>query len=486
MSRIHLESNSGPSDMIFVDLDGTLIQTDLLVESTMQLLKKNLLYLFLLPIWLFKGKAFLKQEIANRVRLSVTTLPYHTEFLSYLTEEFDGNSTLILATASNEKFARQVADHVGFFAAVIASDGKINMAGPEKLAAILKMADGHPFRYAGNARVDLAIWQEAQSCIVVNAAAGVERAVRKEFRIGPVFRGAGGRLSLWRKAIRMHQWLKNILVFMPLLAAHQFSNAFLLGQALLGFVAFSLCASSVYLLNDLFDLPSDRNHPTKRYRPFAAGTLQPLHGLFLAPLLLLAGFGLTFFLPLHFFLILLVYYLLTWTYSLYLKQLAIVDVMTLTCLYVIRVVAGSGATGTPLSFWLLAFSLFIFFSLALVKRASELKTLKELHRGDVAGRGYFVSDLEYLHSMGVASGYISALIIALYINSDKVIGLYKTPELLWLTFPLVLYWISRIWLKTGRGEVPDDPLLFAFKDLQSLLVGGAFGLVILAATFVEL
>ena len=414
-------------------------------------------------------------------------MPYNEGFLRYLCSEFERKTSIYLATASNLKFAKQVAEYLGIFEGIIASDIHENMSGLKKLVAIQKVSNGSPFIYAGNANVDIPIWQCADASIVVNARKNVGEKIKNQFKVLHVFDGyAQNEVTLWLKAIRVHQWLKNILLFLPLLAAHQVSNIHLLFQSFIGFLAFSLCASSVYLLNDLFDLQSDRRHPTKKNRPFAAGTLQPIKGALLAPVILSIGFGLSCFLPLEFRLILVAYYLLTWSYSLFFKQLVLVDVMTLSFLYVIRVIAGSVAVGVPLSFWLLAFSMFIFFSLALVKRVSELSTMKKLKRDDIDGRGYFVSDLEYLHSMGVGSGYIAALVLALYINSEKVIIFYKCPEILWLTFPLMLYWISRVWLKAGRGEVHGDPLVFAFKDLQSLLVAVMLLLVMLFATFIQL
>ena len=480
-----MKSINNTQTMIFVDLDGSLVQADILFESILLLIKKNLFYIVLLPVWLIKGKAHLKQMIAERVNIDVSTLPYHDGLLSYLDSEFKCKTPIYLATASNIIFAEQVADHLGIFTDVIASDTRENISGRKKLCEIHKISGSRPFIYAGNAKVDIPIWQCADACIVVNASKNVKKRVKSQCQVSHIFNGDQKRIALWLKAIRIHQWLKNILLFVPLLAAHQISNSYLLFQSFLGFMAFCLCSSSVYIMNDLFDLQSDRSHPTKKNRPFAAGTLHPFQGILLASFFLFASFVISYFLPIEFFMILVTYYLLTCSYSLFLKQLALVDVITLSCLYVIRIVAGSVATCISLSFWLLTFSMFIFFSLALVKRVSELNTMKELDRIDITGRGYFVSDLEYLHSMGVASGYIAVLVLAFYINSEKVVAFYETPEILCLAFPLVLYWISRIWLKAGRGEVHDDPVVFAFRDPQSLLVAGILLTVILVATFIQ-
>jgi len=273
------------------------------------------------------------------------------------------------------------------------------------------------------------------------------------------------------KALRVHQWAKNALIFVPMMAAHQVMNIGGWGTSMLAFLAFSLCASSVYLLNDMLDLEADRQHKTKCKRPFAAGSLSLHFGLLAAPALLLGAVLICLALPAKFGAVLAGYYALTLAYSLDLKRRVMVDVLTLAGLYTVRIVAGAAASSIPLSFWLLLFSIFIFLSLALVKRYAELDGMRKQGKLKAKGRGYLVEDIALLQSLGAASGYLSVLVLALYLNSPEVAKLYKEPKLLWLLMPLFLYWISRIWMQTHRGQMHDDPLVFAFKDRISILTG---------------
>lgn len=452
-----------------VDLDGTLIKTDLLIESFFLLLRKHPLVILLVPLWLLRGKAQLKQELARRVELDVATLPYHSVFLAWLREQHARGQHFVLATSAAEPFARQVADHLGIFSQVIATTDDANLSGSRKAERLCERFGERGFDYAGNGMVDVAVWARARQAILVNPARGVREQTARVAAITAEFDDReGARLTPWFKALRVHQWLKNMLVFVPLLAAHRIDEVALLFQAILAYVAFGLCASSVYLLNDLLDLPLDRQHPRKRLRPFAAGTLPVLAGAWLVPALLVLAFLLAgIALPLLFSSVLLGYIALTLTYSLYFKQIVMLDVVMLAELYTLRIIAGAAATGIIPTFWLLAFSMFIFLSLALVKRHAELLALQEMGHSMARGRGYQVDDLQLLQTLGGASGYLSVLVLALYINSGTSQALYRHPEVIWLLCPLLLYWISRIWLKTHRGEMHDDPVIFALQDRVS-------------------
>ncbi len=282
---------------------------------------------------------------------------------------------------------------------------------------------------------------------------------------------------MWAKALRFHQWMKNLLIFVPLLASHQLSQTELLLNGIYAFLFFGLCASSVYLLNDLMDLTNDRHHYSKRHRPFASGSLSIKSGLFAIPILLLAAFvGALWLLPWQFSLALMFYYSLTVTYSLSLKKMMVVDVITLSLLYTFRIIAGTFAFGVSLTFWMLAFSMFMFLSLALVKRYTELYELKKQGKTEkTRGRGYYPADLEMLSSLGAASGYLSVMVLALYIQEQEIISLYSHPKIIWLACPLLLFWISRTWLLTHRGVMHDDPIVFAIKDRVSLITGALFG-----------
>lgn len=457
---------------LIVDLDGTLIRTDLLVESVFALLKRNVLFIFLLPLWLLKGKANLKSEVAVRVNINASLLPYHGEILAYLKAEQANGRSLILATASNKKFAEAIALNLGIFQDVLASDATVNLSGRRKLDRLTKRFGNQGFDYAGNAMVDIPIWEVAHSAILVNPERGVVEATRKKRNITRIFDDRPGNLlKQYLKALRLHQWLKNLLVFIPLLMAHRMDELFLVGQALLAFIVFGLCASSVYLLNDLLDLPDDRHHPTKRHRPFAAGSISIINGTLLIPVLLFAAFALAFLLPLAFVGVLAFYYIITLAYSFWLKQVALVDVITLAGLYTIRLIAGAASVSVVLSFWLLAFSMFLFLSLAFVKRFTELLTMKQQKQIKASGRGYYTSDLETLSQFGSSSAYMAVLVLALYINSESVLDLYTHPEIIWLLCPLLLYLVTRIWLLARRDELHEDPVVFAISDRRSQWLG---------------
>ncbi len=465
-----------------VDLDGSLLRTDLLYESLLRLLKRNIFYLFLLPAWLGRGRAYLKQRIAEKTSLDIGLLPYHHPLLTFLRAEHKRGRTLYLVTAADQKHARQVAEHLGIFQEVLASDGRINLKGEHKARLLATRFGDGGFVYVGDSRHDLPIWRRAAGAIGVHLSRGQRRELAEKFNLIKEF----PRESAWwhhlPRALRLHQWLKNVLIFLPLVASHQIFEFALLGQAILGFLAFSLAASSTYIVNDLLDLDADRPHPHKRRRPFAAGRLSLVFGLRLAAFCLLAGLLLGLLLPPFFLAVLVVYYLLTLFYSFKLKQVVMVDVVCLAVLYTLRVIGGVGIQQEEaLSHWLLAFSIFLFFSLAVAKRYIELLALRRKREEAIKGRGYLAGDLELLSSLGVSSGFLSVLVLALYINSETVRALYRHPDWLWLVCLLLLYWVSRLWLLCHRGQVHDDPVLFVIRDRGShfvLLLGLA--LVLLA------
>ena len=457
-----------------VDLDGTLVKTDLLLESFLALVKQRPLALLLLPLWLLRGKAHLKREIAQRVTLDVTCLPYREPLLLFLQAEHKLGRKLILATAADQRIAQQIADHLGIFDTVIGSDGTVNLSGEAKAQALENTCSG-PFAYAGDAPIDLQVWQRAQSAVLVGG--GVKFASQLK-HVEHIFIEERRPKQLLR-ALRLHQWAKNVLIFLPLLLAHQAANLPSVLAAALAFLAFGLCASSVYVQNDLLDLEADRHHRSKRFRPFASGAFSIKSGLLLAPLLLLAAAATALLLSPAFLGVLALYFVTTFSYSLFFKQKAVIDVLMLAGLYTVRIVAGGVAVGVGLSPWLLAFSMFFFLSLAYVKRFTELRDLPLT--ASLRSRGYVSGDLEGLADLGVASGYISVLVVALYINSEAVQTLYRTPAALWLLCPLLLYWLSRVWLLTRRGEMHDDPVIFALKDRNSYVIGGLAVLVAVVA-----
>ncbi|QEP45027.1 UbiA family prenyltransferase [Ectothiorhodospiraceae bacterium BW-2] len=462
-----------------VDLDGTLLHSDLLYESLLLLLKQNPLYLLLLPLWLLRGKAALKGEIARRITLNPATLPYNQALIAWLKEQ---PGERWLATATHQSLAQPIADYLGLFHGVIASDDQQNLSGKHKADRLIEQFGAQQFIYCGNATVDMAIWRHSAAAVVVNGTDSLTEQARAITPVSHTFPRRHGLVKPLLKALRPHQWVKNILLFLPLITSHQLLELSLLLDTALAFFAFSLCASSVYLLNDMLDLESDRSHPTKCRRPFAAGTLPLAIGLLLCPLLLLLAVALALLLPPLFMAVLLGYYLLTIAYSFGLKKVVLIDTIMLAALFTLRIIAGGAAGEITLSFWLLLFSVFLFFSLALVKRYAELDQQQRAGKLKAVGRGYHVDDLPLLYALGSAAGYLCVLVLALYINSPEVRQLYGQPEVIWLLCVVLLYWISRIWLITHRGEMHDDPIVFALKDRVSLITVAIAGALIGVAT----
>jgi 4-hydroxybenzoate polyprenyltransferase len=475
VSRNQAASSAIP---LCVDLDGTLLRTDSLYESTLILLKANPLRAVLLPIWLLRGKAVLKHEIASRVTLDPATLPYHPELLAHLREEHAKGRQIVLVSAAHETVVHAVAQHLGLFADVIASDGVKNLKGMNKRDVLVARFGEGGYDYAGDHAADLDVWSAGRGAIVVSN--DVRLARRAGSRVQRVFTSPRRSLATLLRAIRVQQWVKNLLVFVPLLMAPEARQLPLFLDAFLAFVAFSLCASSVYVTNDLLDLETDRRHATKRQRPFAAGDLPLALGLLLVPGCLVAAVLVTLLLPGAFAVVLIIYMIVTTAYSFRLKHVPLVDVIVLAMLYTGRVIAGAAATRVWPSPWILGFSLFFFLSLAFVKRYAELYAIGQ-EQPALKVRGYYSSDLELIATNGTVSGYLSVLVAALYINSDRVVGLYHHPEMLWLICPLLLYWISRIWMLAHRGQLHDDPVLFAIKDRESWVVGALVALVLMAA-----
>jgi 4-hydroxybenzoate polyprenyltransferase len=476
-------ATGGSAHPLFVDLDGSLLATDVLWESVLVLLKTKPFALLLFPFWLFTGKARFKSEIARRVTLRVATLPYRSSVLAFLREERRSGREIVLTTAADERIANSVAEHLQLFSAVLASDGQVNLSGEAKLHAIRDYTRATSFDYVGNSMVDLPVWRSAHGAILVSPSGRLRRRAAAVCSVQRTFPPDGGRLRELLRAFRVHQWVKNLLLFAPLLMAHRAMDIGMLTRVLYAFAAFCMGASSSYVFNDLLDLEADRLHPRKRDRPFAAGTLGIGTGL-VASSLLLAGSltTATMLLPRPVLLELLIYCAATTAYSLYLKRVVILDVLLLAGLYTIRVLAGGAAAGVAVSPWMLAFSMFLFLSLAIIKRYSELGMHRTLERRSIAGRGYTISDMELLRSVGPTSGYLSVLVLALYVNSAEVAKLYGTPTILWLIGPCLLYWISRLWLLSHRGEIDGDPIVFTVKDPVSYVVGATIVCLIIAAS----
>lgn len=468
-----------------VDLDGTLVATDTLWESLLVLARNDLLSLWRVPLWLMRGRSALKQEIGKRVRLNVAALPYREEVLAYLWAQKQAGRRIVLATAADQGVARAIADHLGLFSDVLASDGKTNLKAGRKLEAVRELAGDQGFDYVGDSRADLPLWRASGRALMVAPSASLLRQARRVCPVQQVVCPAPSRVLEVLRAIRVHQWVKNVLLFVPMVLAHKASDVDTLLRVLAAFFSFSFAASCVYLVNDLLDLESDRAHPHKRLRPFAAGRLQPAVGVVLAPVLLIAGLVVGWaWVSAAFGQMIVLYLVLTTLYSKYFKKKPILDVLLLAGLYTYRVLAGTVAASVPASPWLLAFSIFFFLSLAFIKRYADLAamTLKGDSGEGLPGRGYAVHDVDLLRSLGTSAGYLSVLVLALYINSGQVAALYPQPRVLWLICPLLLYWLSRVWFIAHRGRMSHDPIVFSIKDPVSYLVGVIIvGLIVLAS-----
>jgi 4-hydroxybenzoate polyprenyltransferase len=465
-----------------VDLDGSLIRSDLLFESFLKLIKKNPLYVFMAVYWLGKGKAYLKSQIAARVELAVDTLPYNAELLEFIESERDTRE-IVLATASHSKFANAVAAHLGVFDQVVASSGDCNLRSQAKADVLSEMFGRGQFDYVGNDDKDWPVWAAAQSAYVVSGDRGFINTANARVSPRRVFRVPEPGVKTVLKAMRIHQWAKNLLLFVPFILDQRFHDlkSFII---LCGcFLCFSCLASATYILNDLLDLEADRNNASKKTRPFAAGTIPIQSAFVMMGVLFAIVIVLLLFLPGVFGAIVLLYFVVTLSYSFSIKAIPILDVCCLASLYTIRVIGGGLVIGTEWSFWLLAFSMFFFLSLALAKRVSELKNI-ERKSGQVAqGRGYSTADIPVLLMMGVSSGYLSVLVVAFYINSTKVVEMYEHIEILWLICPILLYWIGRVWLYTSRGEMHEDPIIYAIKDRGSRVAAFMCLVVLLIAIF---
>lgn len=474
MSYVSLSTTAHltPSDPVplCVDLDGTLIHTDLLYESFLQAIKKKPLLLILLPLWYFRhGLAYIKSVLLAYCDIEVDALPYNFPLINYLKARKAAGRKLILVTGSHQTLADKVATHLNLFDAVYGTT-TINITGARKADFLVQKFGAHQFDYIGNEEKDRFIWQVSRRALITSASPYVEESLKEQVIFDTVFPPSFLSLGHIFKAIRIHQWAKNALVFVPVVTAHQLFHFKSVGLSVLAFLAFSFCASATYIINDALDLAADRKHRTKRFRPFASGKVSLQQGFMLILLLAFATLLICTQMPALFNVALITYTVVTLLYSFLLKQIASLDILCLASLYTIRVIAGAFAIEVALSFWLLAFSMFLFLCLGIVKRVSELKNLEKTNTQKARGRGYTISDIQVLKSLGAASGYIAVLVFALYINSNLTHSLYQSPTILWLLCPLLLYWVTRIWMLTARSEMDEDPIVFAITDKTSWVI----------------
>ena len=478
------------SKVLVVDLDNTLIKTDLLFEGFLQFLKQRPLKFpnLLRAVFLGSanarganggGRARLKQFLVEQIEFRPDMLPYSEEVLHKIKLEKRDGARVVLASASHQSWVSAVADHVDLFHEAHGTSLELNLKGKNKLELIRQRFPLEKTTYIGDSSADLPIWRAVSGSVVVNPSRPLTRLLQSN-RV--VFEALESKTPLLRsllKAIRIHQWAKNILLFVPLVMAHRVFEFEGWAKAVVGFFAFSFLASGVYILNDLLDLQADRAHPKKRHRPFASGALSISTGLLLLPFFIALSALLCFQLPIAFGLALLGYLMLNLGYSFRLKKTHSLDVVLLACMYSIRIFAGGLATGIVVSDWLLAFSTFFFFGLAVLKRFTEVA--KMVARRSVSGRGYLADDKQTLLVLGIGSSMLSTVILTLYLNSPQVTALYSHPQHLWLVLPVFLFWITRLWIQANRNEVDSDPVVHALSDKVSYLAVGAVFLVLLFA-----
>ena len=466
---------------VVLDLDNTLISTNVLHELALVYLKKNPLRLVRLVGWLIKGRANLKNRLGQLVTLDVDTLPANEAVVAFAEEQKRRGALIVLATATDSLIARRIARRFDFIDEVIGTENGVNLKGAEKARRLVsRFPDG--FVYVGDSAADLKVWAVADSAVIVSDSSALARRAEK---LGPVDLRFGvadsGRAML--RVMRPHQWAKNALVFAPLILAGMAGDGLAWTQAILAFLALSLLASGTYVLNDLFDLQEDRQHWSKRHRPIASGALSISHAMALGGSLLLAALALAMLSGPSVLLLLAIYAALTISYSLALKRQPITDAFVLATLFTLRLGVGVAAVGAAVSPWLLVFSMFLFGSLSLAKRYTEIIRMGEYDRSTVVGRGYVAEDAALVLTMGVASGLGAIVIMVLYLIEDAFgAGFYVETTYLW-SFPAILFlWIGRIWLVSHRGQLNDDPVAFAVRDRGSIIMGGLMALGFVAAT----
>ena len=472
-----LASSKKGSKPLCVDLDGSLINTDSLFES-LTIAIRNLNFPKVL-FWLTKGKAQFKEKLAERYIPNPKYLPYNQKVLNYLKEQKSSGRYLVLATACNKKLALSVSQYLGIFDEVIASDDKRNLRGSAKAKALINRFGVRGFSYLGNDRTDLEVWKDAYSGVLVNTKKSVNTQAKRIVEIEAEIAQSQNKLKTILLALRPHHWIKNMLVFVPIILSNAFTDFEAWIQTCIVF--FSLCAtaSGIYLINDVFDIEADRQHKSKRHRPIANGAISIKKAFVLVLAMLLIGFFLSALTST--FVLVFAYVVIGIAYSVYLKKQPLVDIFTLAGFYTIRLLIGGVASGYLVSFWLLAHSVFLFLSLAIVKRITEIGKMPISTKESIVGRGYFKGDSNFLQTMGVGSSFVSAVVLALYVQSDVAAKTYAHPEILWGIVPMSLFWQCRMWLSSSRGNMHEDPIVFAVKDRVTWAIGIMLVLIIITA-----
>lgn len=458
-----------PQRPLIVDVDGTLLRSDSLQEAVAANLRHPFALIQAGIVLVFRGKAAMKRTLAQTGRTDLASLPFNAATLALVDERVASGGAVYLATGADQAVAESLITRIDGVTGVFASDGVVNLTGAAKAQSLVEEFGEAGFDYAGNSRADIPVWASSHDTYVATLRrSGIPRWARS-LTFDQVLRDPAPPLArAWAKELRLHQSLKNLLLFLPLVAAHELADPSRVVSAIGGFVAFCLMASSVYLVNDLLDVSADRAHARKQNRPIAAGWIAPLHALLISVVLALGALSLALFLSPRFLAVLVAYAVMTTAYSVWLKRIVLVDIVILALLYMVRIVAGAVVTDIALSFWFTGVTLFLFLSLALVKRYAEAHQAQSNARG-IPGRGYFGDDVHAILALGTSAGVASVLLMATYVQSSAVSVLYPAPTILWLVIPLFFYWISNLWVKAGRGQMNDDPVIFALRDRASVV-----------------
>lgn len=479
-----IDVNSTPP--LIVDLDGSLLRGDSLHEGVAASLSRPGVLLGAARALATNGRAALKRYLADRADVDADLLPVNRAVLDFVRAEHESGRKIYLATGADSSLASAIARRFPEFDGSFGSDGTTNLTSENKLELLVAQFGAKGFDYVGNSTKDIAVWREANRAYLVapgGSGSAVPRWARGIEFAGVLHEEGKSAWRVWLKELRVHQSLKNLLLFLPLLAAHDFGNARSVLLLIAGFIAFTFMASSVYLLNDLLDLRSDRMHARKSQRPLAAGLILPLHALGVSALLAVVALAAALAIGIPFFVVLVGYAVLTCLYSFWLKRVTLVDVVVLAMLYMVRILAGAVISGISLSFWFTGVALFLFVSLALVKRYTELSrpVAPDAHHA-LPGRGYVRSDAAVVLPLGIGAGMAVLLLMAIYLQSDAVARLYPSGVFLWLVIPAMFYWIANIWIQAGRGAMHDDPIIFALRNPASLIAAAIIALLFLAAS----
>ncbi len=471
---------------LVLDLDGTLLRTDSLMETLAAFLRANPLHVFLVAFWLLRGRPHLKRQLALKAKYDASSWPQNDDLIAYAEAQAAAGRTIVLATASDAHIADAMRERFAFISETLASNGSTSNLKSRAKAAAVSARFPEGFVYAGDSRADIDVWRAARGAVVAGRSQALAAAAAKHAPVEAQFCEPGPSIKVWIKALRLHQWAKNALVFIPLLLGGKALDIQAWVACITCFFAMGVLASSTYLINDLIDLESDRKHWSKQRRPLASGALPLSHALVATPLGLAGGLALGYWAGgVAGLSMLLAYLLVTLAYSFALKRAPILDAVTLGGLFTIRLGMGIVFAQVAPSAWLLIFSMFLFSSLSLAKRATEIGRMTAHGHLSTPGRGYVAADLPTVAGFGASGAVAAALVLVLYLIEeafDK--AFYGAPQLLWAVPIGLSLWLGRIWLLCGRGELEDDPVAFAVKDRISLLLAAAMAVIFVAAVII--